>query len=166
MPHAAAVDAAHARISGVQDAYSIQEITAPAREDPMRFGVGTYGFYLKDLDGNWWRIEENAGPFGSLEIPADAEPRDAILPPGPIAYVTLECRELAPTLPLLIPGVGAQGGDAVATVRAGWREDGPIIVNSSRAVLYAGSGLDDFAAAARRAALQTRDQLKAARRAV
>jgi orotidine-5'-phosphate decarboxylase len=30
-------------------------------------------------------------------------------------------RALAPTLPLLIPGVGAQGGDAVATVRAGWR---------------------------------------------
>ena len=30
-------------------------------------------------------------------------------------------RALAPTLPLLIPGVGAQGGDAVATVKAGWR---------------------------------------------
>ena len=30
-------------------------------------------------------------------------------------------RALAPTLPLLIPGVGAQGGDAAATVRAGWR---------------------------------------------
>ncbi|HRH88174.1 MAG TPA: orotidine-5'-phosphate decarboxylase, partial [Rubrivivax sp.] len=30
-------------------------------------------------------------------------------------------RELAPTLPLLIPGIGAQGGDAEATVRAGWR---------------------------------------------
>ncbi|HEX2011929.1 MAG TPA: orotidine-5'-phosphate decarboxylase [Roseateles sp.] len=71
-------------------------------------------------------------------------------------------RELAPSLPLLIPGVGAQGGDAEATVKAGRREGGPIIVNSSRAVLYAGSGLDDFAAAARRAALQTRDQLRQA----
>ncbi len=46
-------------------------------------------------------------------------------------------RQLAPTLPLLIPGVGAQGGDAVATVKAGWRPDAPIVVNSSRAVLYA-----------------------------
>ena len=47
-------------------------------------------------------------------------------------------RELAPTLPLLIPGVGAQGGDAAATVSAGWRQDGgTVIVNSSRAVLYA-----------------------------
>ena len=84
--------------------------------------------------------------------------------PGEIARV----RELAPTLPLLIPGVGAQGGDAEATVKAGLRTapdgtvTGPIVVNSSRAVLYAGSG-EDFAAAARRVALATREQLNAAR---
>jgi orotidine-5'-phosphate decarboxylase len=76
-------------------------------------------------------------------------------------------RELAPTLPLLIPGVGAQGGDAVATVRAGHRTQdgattGAVIVNSSRAVLYASAG-EDFAAAARREALRTRDVLNAAR---
>jgi len=71
-------------------------------------------------------------------------------------------RAVAPTLPLLIPGVGAQGGDAVATVRAGWREGAPIIVNSSRAILYA-SGGDDFAEAARREAIRTRDLLQAAR---
>ena len=71
------------------------------------------------------------------------------------------------TLPLLIPGVGAQGGDAVATVKAGWRGQGgetaaPIVVNSSRAVLYA-SAAADYAAAARRAAEQTRAQLQVAR---
>ena len=71
-------------------------------------------------------------------------------------------RTVAPTLPLLIPGVGAQGGDAVATVRAGWRLDAPIIVNSSRAILYA-SHQDDFAQAARREAIKTRDVLQAAR---
>jgi orotidine-5'-phosphate decarboxylase len=70
-------------------------------------------------------------------------------------------RALAPTLPLLIPGVGAQGGDAVATVRAGYRTDGPIIVNSSRAILYASSG-DDFAAVARREALKTQALLQTA----
>jgi orotidine-5'-phosphate decarboxylase len=70
-------------------------------------------------------------------------------------------RQIAPTLPLLIPGVGAQGGDAVATVKAGWREDGPIIVNSSRAILYA-SGGEDFADAARREAIKTRAILQAA----
>ena len=70
-------------------------------------------------------------------------------------------RAMAPTLPLLIPGVGAQGGDAQATVRAGWRAKAPIIVSSSRAILYASSG-DDFAAAARHEALKTRGVLQAA----
>jgi orotidine-5'-phosphate decarboxylase len=76
-------------------------------------------------------------------------------------------RELAPTLPLLIPGVGAQGGDADATVRAAWRAEGgrttgPVIVNSSRAILYASAGVD-FAAAARHAAQETRTALNRAR---
>ena len=71
-------------------------------------------------------------------------------------------RQLAPTAPLLIPGVGAQGGDAVATVRAGWRPDVLIVVNSSRAICYASSG-EDFAEAARRVAAQTRELLHAAR---
>lgn len=67
----------------------------------------------------------------------------------------------------LIPGVGAQGGDAAATVRAGWRGvDGrtsaPVIVNSSRAILYAASDAT-FKAAARAEALRTRDALNSAR---
>jgi orotidine-5'-phosphate decarboxylase len=76
-------------------------------------------------------------------------------------------RKVAPHVPLLIPGVGAQGGDAVATVKAGWKQvngetTAPIIVNSSRAVLYASSGAD-FAAVARKVAIETRDVLQAAR---
>ena len=83
--------------------------------------------------------------------------------PAEIARV----RELAPTLPLLIPGVGVQGGDAAATVQAGYRErsgvtTGPIVVNSSRAILYASNGAD-FAQAARREALRMRDVLNAAK---
>ena len=82
-------------------------------------------------------------------------------------------RSLAPTLPLLIPGVGAQGGDALATVKAGWRGSrsamgyettAPVCVNSSRAILYAGSGAD-FATQARAVALSTRDVLNSARTA-
>ena len=71
-------------------------------------------------------------------------------------------RELAPTLLLLIPGIGAQGGDARAAGAAAWRPDGPIVVNSSRALLYAGSG-EGFAVAAREAARSMRDLLAAAR---
>jgi len=76
-------------------------------------------------------------------------------------------RALAPTLPLLIPGVGAQGGDALATVRAGLRTNatgattGAVVVNASRAILYASNG-DDFAAAARQEALRTRHLLASA----
>ncbi|MDH1378658.1 orotidine-5'-phosphate decarboxylase [Comamonas aquatica] len=73
-------------------------------------------------------------------------------------------RAVAPSLPLLIPGVGAQGGDAVATVKAARIGGGPIIINSSRAILYASSG-DDFAAAARQAAQDTRDTLNRAAQA-
>jgi orotidine-5'-phosphate decarboxylase len=71
-------------------------------------------------------------------------------------------RQIAPRLPLLIPGIGAQGGDAEATVRGGARGGAPIIVSSSRAVLYAGAGAD-FAAEARRVADATRRTLNAAR---
>ena len=83
--------------------------------------------------------------------------------PAEIARV----RVFAPTLPLLIPGVGAQGGDALATVRAGWRASAgrtvaPIVVNSSRAILYAGQDTC-FASAARAEARRTRDLLQAAR---
>lgn len=72
-------------------------------------------------------------------------------------------RDIAPTLPLLIPGVGAQGGDAATTVRAGWRGNattttGSVAVNSSRAILYASAG-EDFAQAARAVALSTRAAL-------
>jgi orotidine-5'-phosphate decarboxylase len=73
-------------------------------------------------------------------------------------------RELAPTLPLLVPGVGAQGGDAAAVVRAAWRPGAPVVVNSSRAILYAAAE-GDFAAAARAAALATRAELAAAQAA-
>ncbi len=76
-------------------------------------------------------------------------------------------RALAPTVPLLIPGVGAQGGDATATVRAAWRGSatqttGPIVVNASRSVLYADSGAK-FAQAARQEAMALRQSLQAAR---
>jgi len=71
-------------------------------------------------------------------------------------------RKVAPTVPLLIPGIGAQGGDAIATVKAGWRADAPIVVSSSRQILYASDG-EGYAEAARREARRTRDLLEAAK---
>ncbi len=66
-------------------------------------------------------------------------------------------------MPLLVPGVGAQGGDVEATVSAGRSASGSgMIINSSRAILYAGKG-EDFAVAARGVAVATRDAINAFR---
>ncbi|QSY07536.1 orotidine-5'-phosphate decarboxylase [Burkholderia pseudomallei] len=66
-------------------------------------------------------------------------------------------------MPLLIPGIGAQGGDVAATVAAGRTADGAgMMINSSRAILYASRG-DDFADAAARTAERTRDAINAHR---
>ena len=73
--------------------------------------------------------------------------------PAEIARV----RELVGDMPLLVPGIGAQGGDIAATLAAGRTANGTgLMINSSRAVLYAGKG-EDFAQAARRVAQETRD---------
>jgi orotidine-5'-phosphate decarboxylase len=68
-------------------------------------------------------------------------------------------RDIVADLPILVPGIGAQGGDIAATVAAGRDSAGfGMIVNNSRGVIYASSGAD-FAGAARRVATETRDAL-------
>ena len=72
--------------------------------------------------------------------------------PGELSRV----REVAPDIPILVPGVGVQGGDPQSAVKAGARPDGRgLMISSSRAIIYASSG-DDFADAAREAALSAR----------
>ncbi|MEP7043545.1 MAG: orotidine-5'-phosphate decarboxylase [Dokdonella sp.] len=62
-------------------------------------------------------------------------------------------------MPLLVPGIGAQGGDVEAVLRNGKTENGSgLIISSSRAILYAGDG-DDYADAARAAAMALRDEI-------
>jgi orotidine-5'-phosphate decarboxylase len=102
--------------------------------------------HIARLAGGPWQRDGRVGLVVGATYPAE------------IARV----RALAPTAPLLIPGIGAQGGDADAAVRAGWREGAPILVNASRSILYA-SAADDFAQAARDAARTTREQLARAR---
>jgi orotidine-5'-phosphate decarboxylase len=71
-------------------------------------------------------------------------------------------RAIVGDMPLLVPGVGAQGGDVPATVAAGSDSSKyGMMINSSRAILYASSGLD-FAQAAALVAQQTRDTIRAA----
>lgn len=84
--------------------------------------------------------------------------------PGTIGFVVgatrvdrlAALRAAYPTVPFLVPGVGAQGGQPAEVVAAAGI--GPLIVNASRAVLYGSSG-DDYAEAAGRAAAELRDAL-------
>jgi orotidine-5'-phosphate decarboxylase len=72
-------------------------------------------------------------------------------------------RGIVGDMPLLIPGIGAQGGDVEATVRAGRTADNTgMMINSSRAILYAGNN-EDYGQAAARAAEATRDKINAFR---
>ena len=67
-----------------------------------------------------------------------------------------EVRRITGDMPLLVPGIGAQGGDIEATVKSGRSSNsGGLMINSSRAILYASAG-ENFAEAARHAADQTR----------
>ena len=72
-----------------------------------------------------------------------------------------QVRAIVGDLPLLVPGIGAQGGDIEATVEAGATADGfGMVVNSSRAILYASNG-PDFADAAHAEAERTHNALRA-----
>ena len=72
-------------------------------------------------------------------------------------------RRIVGDMPILVPGIGAQGGDIDATVAAGVDPQlNGLIISSSRAILYAGDGIN-FADAASAVACATRDAINAAR---
>jgi len=72
-------------------------------------------------------------------------------------------RALVGEMPILVPGVGAQGGDVEAVIRNGKNSQGTgLIISSSRAILYASSGVD-FAEAAQREAQKLRDEINRSR---
>lgn len=59
-----------------------------------------------------------------------------------------ELRAACGSMPFLVPGIGAQGGDAATVMAAAYAGPGTVLVNSSRAILYASRGADFQAAAA------------------
>lgn len=70
-----------------------------------------------------------------------------------------EIRSIVGDMPLLVPGIGAQGGDVAQCVKNGQTVDGTgLLVNSSRGIIYAGDGVD-FASAAAHAAHALRDDI-------
>ena len=96
--------------------------------------------HVADLVANHWSHYGECGLVVGATYPAE------------LAAV----RAVATEIPILVPGVGQQGGDAAAAVRAGSTADGyGLMISSSRAVLYASSG-DDFGQAARAVAIESR----------
>jgi orotidine-5'-phosphate decarboxylase len=95
------------------------------------------------LKANAWNTRGNVGIVMGATYPVQLE----------------EARRLCPTMPILVPGVGAQEGSLRDCVRAGLTaaRDG-IIVNASRSIIYAARD-SDYAMAARAAAAQMRDQI-------
>ena len=112
---------------------------------------------LQDLDVGGRKLYQHVAETAAREWNAN---RNCLLVvgatyPGELADV----RAIVGEMPLLVPGVGAQGGDVEAVVRNGATKDGTgLVISSSRAILYAGDG-PDFADAARAAALALRDEI-------
>jgi len=75
------------------------------------------------------------------------------------ASMLIKVREIVPDHFLLIPGVGAQGGDLAEVAKYGMNKNCGLIVNSSRAIIYADDS-DQFASAAREKAMEVREQMK------
>ena len=121
----------------------------PGGSDLQFLDVGGLKLYehVARLVAEEWNASGNCGLVVGATFPAE------------IARV----RALIGDMPLLVPGIGAQGGDIAATLAAGRSTHGAgLMINSSRAILYAGQD-ENFAAAARQAALDTRDAINAQR---
>lgn len=68
-------------------------------------------------------------------------------------------RKLAPEVPFLVPGIGAQGGSVEDVIRYGCTKDGfGVLINASRSILYASNG-KDFADTARSEALKLNNEI-------
>ena len=94
------------------------------------------------------RVHDEGNPELGLVVGATA--------PSELAKV----REIAPSVPLLVPGIGAQGGNVEQVLSAGMSFDGAgLVVSASRSILYASSG-SDWARAAAAEALRLAKLLK------
>ncbi len=125
--------------------------TAPDLQDlPIPAADGSSEpVYLRvaELANEWNREHQNVGLVVGATYPEEL----------------LGIRERCPDLPILLPGIGAQGGDLEASVAVGLDADGGgLMLSASRAVLYASEG-GDYAEAARIAASELRDSINVAR---
>jgi|SRR3990172_717567 len=120
----------------------------PGSKDFQRLKAGSVPLYKKVVQAaKKWNTKKNIGLVVGATHPRELR----------------EVRSMVPSMPLLIPGIGKQGGDLHQAVRYGCDKNGlSAVMNVGRSVLYASKG-DDFASAARTEAMKLRDQINAFR---
>ena len=108
------------------------------------------------------RLASGEMVFERMAVTASAWSPNVGLVVGATAPAELgRVRELLPSTPILVPGIGAQGGSPTEVLAAAGAQPGSVVVSSSRAILYAGEG-PGFAAAAGEAARSAAAQLRPA----
>src|SRR3954469_4798655 len=116
---------------------------------------------LQDLDVGGKKLYEHVADVVSKEWNTEGNCMIVVGATSPDELAAIRAR--TGDLPFLVPGVGAQGGDVAKVMAAGKTKAGTgLVISSSRAILYASSG-EDFAEAARKAALDLRDSINAHR---
>jgi orotidine-5'-phosphate decarboxylase len=120
----------------------------PGSKDFQRLKVGSVPLYEKVVrTAKKWNSRNNIGLVVGATHPRELR----------------SIRSLVPAMPILIPGIGKQGGDLRLSVKNGCDRNGlSAVINVGRSVLYASKG-EDFASAARSEAIKVRDQINAYR---
>ena len=117
----------------------------PGSKDFQRLKVGTKPLFEKVVQTvKKWDKKRNIGLVVGATHPKELQ----------------HIRTMVPSMPILIPGVGKQGGGLKSAVRSGCDKHGQLaVINASRSILYASSG-KDFAEAARTEAKKMRDEMR------
>jgi len=130
--------------SGEQCAFILAVTSNAGAKDFQRLKVGRKFLYEKVIEISLkWNTKKNIGFVAGATRPNELR----------------SIRKKAPAVPLLIPGVGAQGGSIESAVRYGCDKNGYLaIINASRSIIYASSA-EDFAEAARAEAIKLREEI-------
>lgn len=118
----------------------------PGSKDFQRLKVGSIPLYEKVISkAKKWNAHNNIGFVVGATHPKELQ----------------RIRRIVPDMPILIPGIGSQGGDLVSAIKYGSNKQGKLaVINASRSIIYASSG-KDFAEAARKGALQIIQEMRA-----
>ena len=133
---------------GGRAAFLLVRTSNSGARDFQEIDCSDHPLYMRVAQTARWWVEGHQGTLGFVVGATDT---------GALQDV----RQACPEIPLLIPGIGAQGGDAKSVMHVTSDGGAPVIVNSSRSIIYA-SAEPDFAEAAGRAAEELRLRLQSA----